>query len=269
MMVNSLNPGHYRDILEVMKGTNIRIFQSESNGACGKGKNSVLALFQELTDYDYLIPIDGDDFLYPTAFHQMGKTLHLRPHCLAIQTNDSLTREIHEVRHATLENGWRLTSWFDDCENWWLTHKLHDPFREHIRVCRSPVRPVLYHRTALAHLPHTAFGEEFTLFDDMIYFARICEAWYRRPTEFNLLFTSNTYIYLHNDFNPASLSNSVIDFDRENALFAEATKDGFHNIKRWQLQELPHCHIPNPIGFGKPEKIAFAKAMTEALDRLE
>ncbi len=268
MLVNSIDPGHHSNILQVMQGTPVRVVVSDSNGRPGRGHNSVLALFQELTEYDYLIPIDGDDFLYPTAFHQIEKTLSDPVHCLAVQTNDSLTREKRLVRHVGLGNDWRLVSWFDDCENWWLTHQMKNPFLEHIQQCATPARPILLHRTALAHFPRSAYGEDFRLYDDMMFFLNACEAWYRRPTEFRLFFTSNTYIYLHNDMNPASASNAAVDYDFEQKLFTAATTSGFDHIKRWQLAELPHCQLSNPSGFNSNDKIAFAKKQTEALDKL-
>ena len=265
--VNSRNPEHEGNIRNVLSGTNAEIVVTDSNGRPGKGHNSLIQLFRERLEFDYLVLIDGDDFLYPTAFHQLSKYLPASPQCLAVQTNDSLTREKREVRHANLGNDWQLVSWFDDCENWWSTHRMKNPFTEHIRVCATPARPILLHRSALAHLPRTAYGEEFRLYDDMIFFLNACEAWYRRPTEFRLFFTSNTYIYLHNDMNPASMSNATVDYDAEHSHFMKATQSGFESIRRWQLNELPHIQISNPEGFGSAEKIAFAKLQTEALDK--
>ena len=39
------------------------------------GHNSCINLFKNRKQYDYLIHIDGDDFLYPYAFHQLYKAL--------------------------------------------------------------------------------------------------------------------------------------------------------------------------------------------------
>ena len=37
----------------------------------GKGHNSLFEIFRQKTNFDYLIFIDGDDFLYPYALYQL------------------------------------------------------------------------------------------------------------------------------------------------------------------------------------------------------
>ena len=268
IVVNSVNPAHLKDIEEVMQGTEVDIIETRSNGRPGMGHNSLLEIFQERLDYDYLIPVDGDDLLYPSAFHQLKKALEFQPHLVCIQTNDSLTQNQQLVRHASLGNDWRLVSWFDDQENWWKIHRLRNPFSERISHCATPSRPVLIHRSAIGYLPRRPYGEDFYLYDDMIFFLNLCEAFYRRPDEFRLCFTSNTYIYIHNDMNPASMTNAGVDYAQEQALFDSRTISGYENIRRWQLNELPHCHISNPGWFSTEEKIAFASIETEKIDQI-
>ena len=268
MVVNSVNPAHLKDIEEVMQGTEVDIIETRSNGRPGMGHNSLLEIFQERLDYDYLIPVDGDDLLYPSAFHQLKKALEFQPQMVCIQTNDSLTRNQQLVRHASLGNDWRLVSWFDDQENWWKIHRLRNPFSERIGNCATPSRPVLIHRSAIGYLPRRPYGEDFYLYDDMIFFLNLCEAFYRRPDEFRLCFTSNTYIYIHNDMNPASMTNAGVDYAQEQALFDSRTISGYENIRRWQLDELPHYHISNPGWFSTEEKIAFASIETEKIDQI-
>lgn len=268
IVVNSVNPAHLKDIEEVMQGTEVDIIETRSNGRPGMGHNSLLEIFQERLDYDYLIPVDGDDLLYPSAFHQLKKALEFQPHLVCIQTNDSLTQNQQLVRHASLGNDWRLVSWFDDQENWWKIHRLRNPFSERIGNCATPSRPVLIHRSAIGYLPRRPYGEDFYLYDDMIFFLNLCEAFFRRPDEFRLCFTSNTYIYIHNDMNPASMTNAGVDYAQEQALFDSRTISGYENIRRWQLNELPHCHISNPGWFSTEEKIAFASIETEKIDQI-
>ncbi len=268
IVVNSTNPAHKAEMESVMQGTGVEVIETPSNGRPGMGHNSLLLLFHDRLEYDYLIPVDGDDFLFPCAFHQLNKFLPMDPHCIGIQTNDSLTREQKVVRHVPLRNDWRLVSWFDDQDNWWKTHSLQNPFAGNIRDCATPSRPVLIHRSALGHLPRKAYGEDFALYDDMVLFLNLCEAYYRRPNAFRLAFTSNTYIYIHNDMNSASMTHSGVDYDREQQLFNEQTVAGFDNIKRWRLDEMLHAPISNPDWFSTKDKIAFATLETEKMDAL-
>jgi hypothetical protein len=266
IVVNSLNAAHKSRIERAMEGTGVEIVETASNGTPGQGHNSLLALFQDRVEYDYLIPVDGDDLLYPSAFHQLEKFLPSEPHCVALQTNDSLTKSTKIVRHAALQNAWRLESWFDDQNNWWAERFLPSPFVEKLRHCVTPARPILLHRAALEHLPRESYGVDFTLYDDMIFFLNLCDAWYRRPSAFNLCFTSNTYMYVHNDVNPASMSNAGVDYDREEQLFRVQTAGRFENIRQWRLAELPHCQISNPGWYTTENKVAFAYQATERID---
>jgi hypothetical protein len=233
------------------------------------GHNSLLEIFQERLNYDYLVPIDGDDIFYPSAFHQLQKALLFKPTCLCIQTNDSIARGPQVSRHALLEDGWKLLSWFDDQENWWKSYRLRNPFLESLDQCATPARPVIMHRSVLGYLPRKPYGEDFRLFDDLILFLNLCEAYYRRPNEFNLLFISNTYIYLHNDINPSSMTHSNVDYGSEQAFLKLLTNSGFENVKFWRLEELPYCQISNPDWFFTVDKIQFCNDEVKKIDLVE
>jgi hypothetical protein len=68
--------------------------------------------------------------------------------------------------------------------------------------------------------------------------------------------------------NPASMTNAGVDYAQEQALFDSRTISGYENIRRWQLDELPHYHISNPGWFSTEEKIAFASIETEKIDQI-
>ena len=73
IIVNSINPQYYKDVCEKFKKYEIEIINTESNGKPGKGHNSVINYFKNNPKCDYLIPIDGDDFLYPHFFNNYLK----------------------------------------------------------------------------------------------------------------------------------------------------------------------------------------------------
>ena len=79
IVVNSINLHYYKNVCEKFKKYEIEIIETESNGKPGKGHNSVINYFKNNPKYDYLIPIDGDDFLYPHAFQQLSKILFYNP----------------------------------------------------------------------------------------------------------------------------------------------------------------------------------------------
>ena len=79
IIVNSLNSNYYHDVCNKFENIDVKIIQTQSNGKPGMGHNSVIHYFKQNPQYDYLIPIDGDDFLYPQALHQLSKILIYNP----------------------------------------------------------------------------------------------------------------------------------------------------------------------------------------------
>ena len=66
IIINSLDTD-YNNLAKILaEKYNLKSVITESNGKPGKGKNSLLRYFLD-SDYEYLIPIDGDDILLPNA----------------------------------------------------------------------------------------------------------------------------------------------------------------------------------------------------------
>ena len=74
VIVNSPDPEYLKKVEESCAG--YTIIQTECNGTPGKGKNSVLDYFIE-NNYDYLLPIDGDDFYTKGAVNQIVRYTNL------------------------------------------------------------------------------------------------------------------------------------------------------------------------------------------------
>ena len=73
IVVNSLNKNYYEDVLKKFKNIDVEIIETKSNGKPGMGHNSCINLFKIRKEYNYMIMIDGDDFLYPYALNQLNK----------------------------------------------------------------------------------------------------------------------------------------------------------------------------------------------------
>lgn len=61
VVCNTLDKAYEVEARELATSYRVPFFSTESNGTPGKGKNSLLDIFYD-TGYDYLIPIDGDDY---------------------------------------------------------------------------------------------------------------------------------------------------------------------------------------------------------------
>ena len=91
IVINTLNDDYYSQVIEHFKGRdNLSIIRTSSNGRPGKGHNSILNLFFQQKDFDYLLPLDGDDFLYPCAFERIHKCLLHNPDFIGLTSHDNL-----------------------------------------------------------------------------------------------------------------------------------------------------------------------------------
>lgn len=75
IIINTLDEVFYQDVIREFgynKHAKLKkIIRTESNGSPGKGHNSVLDIFYKNYIYDYLIKLDGDDFLFPCALERI------------------------------------------------------------------------------------------------------------------------------------------------------------------------------------------------------
>lgn len=74
VIVNSPDPGYLRQVEERCAG--YKVIETLCNGTPGKGKNSVLDYFIQHR-YDYLLPIDGDDFYTEGAVKQIVRYVNM------------------------------------------------------------------------------------------------------------------------------------------------------------------------------------------------
>ena len=92
IVVNSLNNNYYNDVIEEFTNIDVEIILTESNGKPGKGHNSCINLFKNRKQYNYMILIDGDDFLYPYALNQLNKCFEKKKHLdiLMLKSTDKI-----------------------------------------------------------------------------------------------------------------------------------------------------------------------------------
>jgi hypothetical protein len=149
-------------------------YQTESNGKPGKGKNSALDVFNTYyADYDYLLLMDGDDFLYEMALQQIQRIVE-RTHCdvLGLQTNDVLDFKLYpdtmRLDVPYKDRIMYLYSWFDKQYN---IYGLPDQYGKVDRVNNrlgkhsTPDRIVLFSHAAAKTL---RCSEELPVYEDYV-----------------------------------------------------------------------------------------------------
>lgn len=111
IVVNTLDEYYYEEVVERYRDV-LTIVKTESNGRPGKGKNSVFEVFQQ-SDCDYLFQLDGDNFLYPTAFVSAYKHISRFTDIdvLALAPCDRADPWNHEAGHMFFVCGYEATVW--------------------------------------------------------------------------------------------------------------------------------------------------------------
>lgn len=132
VIINSLDDKfqNLAKLLSDRKG--IKSIITESNGKPGKGKNSVLEYFLS-TNYEYLIPVEGDDYLLPNAIEVLTK-VHKEYNMDLLSVIDSIT--LVDGRETTIDE-YVATAEYTD-----LIKKLVEPnkfraFAVHIQKIRK------------------------------------------------------------------------------------------------------------------------------------
>ena len=190
IVVNSLNEKYFEDvkILFTQKNINIEIIETKSNGKPGMGHNSLFKLFELKKEYDYLIPIDGDDFLYPYALHQLSKILIYNPDIIVGGNEDTISnfKELYNSHNSIYLNN----KYFYNIEPNILIKKEFTLDNK-----GTPYRLFLIHRNIFKYNIEEYYCEKCKVFDDYLFYLHILNLSY--TTNLNIYYINLKNIYLY------------------------------------------------------------------------
>jgi hypothetical protein len=109
VVINSLSETYIQAATEYCEEEGLEYYITESNGTPARGKNSVLDLFLE-SDNDYMVMIDGDDFLTPHGvyMYQAVAEQHNPPQAICLKNQISTIADYElmaekGINHTTLK----------------------------------------------------------------------------------------------------------------------------------------------------------------------
>ena len=255
IIVNSKNTEYYTQVVETFKneGSSVKIIETESNGYPGKGHNSVLHTFKNVSDYDYCILIDSGDFFYPTAFHNISMYLRYKPDILFVSYHDILStnRSEHNVPYFGIENKCFLIYNIDTITSQlWYESKGKNPFNNNINTLNTPARPLFFSKKILEY--DIFYDENMKLYDDFIVFIKCFELCVMKTIDMYLLVDSD--IYLYNTLSSIRATNTYNNVennrDNENINFINSIKNKYLAIRDWDLKKYLNYqsdNIMNPV----------------------
>lgn len=259
IVVNTLNNKYYED-LKNDKSIKYEIIRTESNGKPGKGHNSLIYdVFKKETDYDYLIPIDGDDLLYPCAFEQINKIVQDKPDIVHTFINDFITNEEKSSFHVKLKYNYKLITTIEQknfLKEKRYIQQIGDFRNKKIFHCTTPSRIILLSRNIFNVDKPLMYGEDLTLYDDYIPFINILY-YHKYQKNIKTLMLSDTNIYFYDKTNEDSASHNFSKMKEEDVMFREHLKKFPLDIDINIVSELPYKNITVPNNFTMNDKIDF------------
>ena len=253
IVVNTLNTEYFEEVLNEFKDIEVEIIETESNGKPGKGHNSLFEIFKKKKQYDYLIPIDGDDFLYPYAFHELSKIIHSKnPDILVLQGNDILSwyNDSTNSTDIYLNNCFYLIKQDEYPDNKWKFNKNSvniNPFIKNNKFI-TPIRLILCNRKILnLNITHF-YCEKCNVLDDYLFYLHFINIYIKNLL--NIFIINSNHIYLYNDLSILSVHNTLdLNNDYE---YIQSYQSNFSDIinyfgNNWNVLELPFYYIEPPF----------------------
>lgn len=254
IVVNSINVDYYNDVCVEFKSIDVEIIKTESNGKPGRGHNSLINLFKIRKNYDYMMMIDGDDFLYPYGLHQIEKCFskHDDLDMLVLKSTDKLKYcdgTNSDLFNIYIHNNFMIESKI------YVDYKLYPWNSEHMHLSNmyknslcTPVRLFLISRKVLNYIEKSLFHEDCDLYDDYLLFLNFIRL--SQNQNLKTFIIPGKYIYLYNSINNNSQTNQINnsnDMIYYNMLKSEFMNDCKILGDEWDLTRLPTLYISNYV----------------------
>ena len=251
IVVNSLDKTYYNTVCNTFKDINVEIIETLSNGKPGMGHNSLFKIFYKKQIYDYLIPIDGDDFLYPYALHQITKCFNEDSSidCVCIYGNDTIrdynsgydNSDIYLMNHFYLRMGYNIPKIFSD------SNLLVNPFTHNINNgVQTIIRLILCSKNFVKNNLNTElYCEKCNILDDYRFYLNFIDNIVTKNLK-GLIINSD-HIYLYNNINNNSVSKVNINkFNDDYKIIINYLDEFKHlqnSIKNWNLSIINYKNL--------------------------
>ena len=269
IIVNTHNDEYYYNVLKEFNNK-CKVIRTDSNNKPGKGHNSTIEYFKNNSEYDYLIKIDGDDFIYPYSLNRIQTYLDENPDILILPFTDILRKNYpNNTIHYPINNDCYLC--FNDYMNvlkQWLKDKI-SPFQNNLTDVNTAGRLFLLSRKALEL--KLKYDEDLDILEDTYIFLQIFEA-FTLKKQYNIKILYDTNIYLYNKLNSESSTTlfakkSKNKWLKSNKIFTKSIKGKFKCIRDWKLNTIEVLNnLEEHPNFSIKDKIKWVENLTPKLN---
>lgn len=270
IVVNTTNDEYYIKVSEHFSNK-ISVVRTKSNGRPGMGHNSLIDIFTDSTNFDYLIPIDGDDMFYPYALKRITTYLNYNPDILFLPFNDIIGNDYPGNTLSVPINGQiylNYNNFVNSMREQWYSGKIN-PFTNKIDACNTPGRLILLSRKSLE--VGIKYDENLKWYDDFIVFLKSFETFNLRK-DYNIFMLEDMEIYLYNRLNEESVSDKFKINYEDNVIserfnFEKSIKNNFLSIRSWDLKKIVFLKLDDEDNFKVKDKIEYVENIIKSLDK--
>lgn len=219
IVINTLNEIFYNNVIEYFKNLPNnklkKIIRTESNGKPGKGHNSLIEIFKNEKKYEYLLILDGDDFLYPTAIERINNFIIKEKEnnndvdMLFLAGNTKINKF---SKDTILNNNYKSIIDYSFVE----IKNISKLSKDYNNVLATPFRLIAMNKKILLYYDKL-FHEEMQMYDDYYTFLLIYSLEVKNNfncKDINFSYFNDPYIYLYNTLNEDSVTyNSSLEYD--------------------------------------------------------
>ena len=261
IVVNSLNSDYYQNVCNEFTNIDVEIIQTKSNGKPGMGHNSLFKIFYEKTNFDYMISLDGDDFLYPYALHQLQKCFTINQHLdvVSIYGNDTLRSfnnsdsqaDIYLTNNFYLRMGYNIPKVFHESTS------LKNPFSSDIKKngIITIIRFILCSRKFVENnINSDLYCNQCYILDDYKFYLNFIDNIFNKNIKGMII--NSDHIYLYNNINENSISiknENKYNFDYQiiENYYNEFKHLQKHIGKDWNLKNIDYHTLTPPFYLDK------------------
>lgn len=241
IIVNTLD-SKYVKLVEDEFRNKCKVVITESNGMPGKGHNSCLTYFKDNFKYSHLIPIDGDDFVYPWFLESLVKYIKYpyNPDILLLPYSDFITnKQPASIYHKINNYYWSFGLNEENLINDYYNIK-QSPFTNEVYNINTLGRFILISRNAL-NINFSFFENNY--FDDLKPTLEVFEYSILYPNKFKIYILNDINLFLYNKLNIDSSTRKFnIEIEQNLNKIQEdlnlIIKDNFLAIRDYDLKKI-------------------------------
>ena len=203
VFINTLNESFAQEASDYFASNKHRLIhnvvRTESNGRPGKGYNSLYDYFKSSPEYEYLLTMDGDDFLYPESLYRINALIseHSRPDMINLAGNTKFKC----VSDVNVQN----TSYSVTCKYIFDESRVTNFSKDYNTALATPSRALIIGRR-ITELYDSVHDDDMYVFSDYKTFLISYKEYLRGVLK--ILYVSDPYMYLWNGINNSSTSGA-------------------------------------------------------------